>query len=273
LGILQKILVDSRAEFAIGINENDSIFPDDGSGCPTDERTDCEEVYSIQLNIFITITPKAPTDLTAIATGSTEVTTTWVEPTPVPDAVDFYELTRATDALFTVDVTLLSTEFEVDPLSTTFVDSGLTTGITYFYEVRGHNVNGFGDPSNTDSATPGAGGADMDITVADIEMTGKPKNKVKDVRATAEVVLKSDNITPIEAASVRINWLLDTGGGPTFFLEEVALTGANGKVQFQITNAPDGIWTAVTVEVIPPVGFTWDNVLTPSSNSIEKPTP
>ena len=217
---------------------------------------------------------KAPKDLTAIATDSDEVTTTWVAPVPVSDPVDFYELTRATDAAFTLDVTVFDTSGEADPLLTTFVDSGLTSGITYFYKVRAHNVNGLGPFSNTDSATPGGVVAIMDITVDDIVMSAKPPKKVKDIRATADVQLDSDG-SPIEGASVRIDWLLDIGDGegPSFFLQEVASTGANGLVQFQISNAPDGIWTAVTVEVIPPTGFTWDLALTASSNSIEKPPP
>ena len=57
LGELQKILSDTSAEFHIGSNEDEGIYPDDGSTCELDTplRDDCDEVYSIQVNIVITI--------------------------------------------------------------------------------------------------------------------------------------------------------------------------------------------------------------------------
>jgi len=50
LGDVQKLLSDTRAEFEIGSNENEEIFPDDGAIC--DERSDCEEFYSFQMNLI-----------------------------------------------------------------------------------------------------------------------------------------------------------------------------------------------------------------------------
>jgi len=57
LGEGQKLLSDTRAELQIGLNENEEFFPDDGAIC--DERSDCEEFYSFQMN-FIEKPGKAP---------------------------------------------------------------------------------------------------------------------------------------------------------------------------------------------------------------------
>ena len=90
--------------------------------------------------------PGAPTALSALA-GDASVSLSWNAPTfdggsPLAN----YKVYRGTSPNPTVVVG--------SPTGTSFTDSGLTNGQTYYYRVSAVNANGEGAPSNQASATP-----------------------------------------------------------------------------------------------------------------------
>jgi fibronectin type III domain protein len=94
--------------------------------------------------------PGAPTGLSATP-GDANVSLSWSAPTfDGGSAVTAYKLYRGTSPNPTsVVATLPSTP-------TSYVDTGLTNGTTYYYKVSAVNANGEGSPSGQASATPNA---------------------------------------------------------------------------------------------------------------------
>ncbi len=93
--------------------------------------------------------PGAPTALTATA-ASAQVTLGWAAPTSAGSApVTGYDVLRGTTAQGESSVPVAT-----DVSGTTFTDTGLTNGTTYYYEVEAVNAAGSSAPSNEASATP-----------------------------------------------------------------------------------------------------------------------
>jgi len=90
--------------------------------------------------------PAAPTNLTASAISSSQIRLNWQDNS---NNEGRFEIFRSTDGVS------FAFRAQVGINVTSFTDSGLTAGVTYFYRVRG--VNSFGNSgwSNIASATPG----------------------------------------------------------------------------------------------------------------------
>ncbi|MDD4891499.1 MAG: discoidin domain-containing protein, partial [Phycisphaerae bacterium] len=86
--------------------------------------------------------PAVPADLASTPYSATQTNLSW---TSVSGAT-FYTLDRATDSAFTTD---LKTEY-LPEATTSYSDTGLTRGTTYYYRLRAGNVNG--DSANSDTA-------------------------------------------------------------------------------------------------------------------------
>lgn len=88
----------------------------------------------------------APTDLTATAVSSGQIDLSWTSNSP--EATGF-RLQRANNAAFTAGLTTFNTAAGV----TTFSDTGLTPGTTYYYRVFAEGVNAISAASGPASAT------------------------------------------------------------------------------------------------------------------------
>ena len=93
------------------------------------------------------VSPAAPTGLQASGTG--QVTLTWTDNWTNPAATDNL-IERATDAAFTQNVTTIS----IDPAATTYSDTAVTGGTTYYYRVRAENDVSFSAWSVAAPVTP-----------------------------------------------------------------------------------------------------------------------
>jgi hypothetical protein len=90
--------------------------------------------------------PAAPTGLTAAA-GNAQVTLTWTASTNATSYDVFRSTTAGAEG---------TTPFRTGLTATTFTDTGLTNGTTYFYQVRADNAGGASGLSAEASATPKA---------------------------------------------------------------------------------------------------------------------
>jgi aryl-phospho-beta-D-glucosidase BglC (GH1 family) len=90
--------------------------------------------------------PNAPSDLTASATSSSQISLTWTDNATNEDG---FELDRATNSTFTNG--LVTTTLAANTTSSTV--SGLTAGTTYYFRVRAVNRTGSSAYSGTASAT------------------------------------------------------------------------------------------------------------------------
>jgi fibronectin type 3 domain-containing protein len=93
-----------------------------------------------------TSVPAVPSSLTATAASGTQVNLAW---TNNANNQTGFHIDRATNSTFTQNLVTLNASAS----ATTFVDSGLTTGTTYFYEVRATNAAGDSSDSNSASVT------------------------------------------------------------------------------------------------------------------------
>lgn len=104
------------------------------------------------------VVPGAPTGLSR-APGDTAMTLTWTAPAGASPAVTGYKVYRGTSS---GTETLLTTLGNV----TTFGDTGLTNGTTYYYKVSAVNAVGEGALSSEVSGTPVASGSLPTVSVA-----------------------------------------------------------------------------------------------------------
>src|SRR6185295_2915847 len=89
------------------------------------------------------VAPQNPFNLTATTTGTTTVTLNWND---FSSSEDGFKVERSTD---NVSFTQIGT---AAPTQTSYNDSNLTSGIRYFYRVRGYNGAGNSAYSNKASA-------------------------------------------------------------------------------------------------------------------------
>jgi fibronectin type 3 domain-containing protein len=150
--------------------------------------------------------PTIPRNLAATG-GQSEVTLNWVA--PVSDggsSISGYKVYRATSA---GTETLLNT---VEPVLS-YKDSGLTNGLTYYYQVSALNDAGEGPKSNEASATPSL---TQDTTPPTITITAPANNA--DVSSTIVTVsgTASDNVAvaKVEVSADGATWTTASGTTP-----------------------------------------------------------
>ncbi len=109
----------------------------------------------LTVNAAIPSTPDAPTSLGGFASGSTEITLTWLRAAAGATATG-YKVERATNSGFTAG--LVATPLAT--LSTSYVDATAAANTTYFYRVSATNAGGASTPSGTVQVqTPAANNA------------------------------------------------------------------------------------------------------------------
>jgi beta-glucanase (GH16 family) len=92
--------------------------------------------------------PPAPPSVTAFSPAAGQIQVSWQPPTAFGATLSGYTLKRATDSAFTQNVATLSMG-----LSTTYTDTSVQAGATYYYQVVATGNNGTSDPSGTAQST------------------------------------------------------------------------------------------------------------------------
>jgi len=107
-----------------------------------------EAIYILQIvaGIRLTRPPEAPTGLQVTVTSSSSVRLTWSDNSDIEDGFKIERSLSISDGF-----TQIAT---VSANLTTYDDTGLSSGTTYYYRVRAHNSVGNSAYSNTASATP-----------------------------------------------------------------------------------------------------------------------
>jgi hypothetical protein len=196
--------------------------------------------------------PTAPgTPSLSAAGGNAVVHLTWTAPADGGSAITSYDLYRGT---VSNGESLLTT---LGPV-TTFDDTAVSNGTTYFYRVRARNAVGAGPLSNEASATPTFQATSVKVT----SPSGSNGYKLSPNRKTLTVtVALQDNLgQPVRGASVAItiSWL---GLG---FATGTGTTSAAGTASFRLNNAPAGTYSTTVTNVVA-AGLTWDGA-TPSNS-------
>ncbi len=179
-------------------------------------------------------TPAAPTNLTAQAISSSQINLSWTENSA--HETDIIIERKATAGGVWSEIAVL------DSNSTSYSDTGLPHGITYYYRVRALNVEVYSPYSNEASATP------VEPPTADFG------SDVTVVLALDEVQF-SDMSVPGSGALVQ--WLWDFGDGNTSSLQNPAHAYQNAgtyTISLTVTNSFDS--TAVVtrpnyIQVLP----------------------
>jgi hypothetical protein len=200
-------------------------------------------VQNIQTWTFTSGTPAAapiaPVNSSATAVSATEANVTWTN-----DATNQtgFHIDRATDPNFTQNLVTLAAPAN----ATSFVDPGLTVGMTYYYRVRAFNAFGDSPNSNTTSAVlPTLPAAVSNLTVTnttsseiDLSWTNNATNA-----ASIQVFRKVGGNNPILIASLSptTTSLADTGlvvqlkPGTTYLYNVHAMNAAGPSLVDSVT--------------------------------------
>ena len=178
--------------------------------------------------------PSGPTNLKATA-GSGTVTLSWTpSASGSPTSYSIYRGTMSDGEAVTPVGTTNGT-------TTTFTDTGLTNGTTYFYNVAANNGVGVSPDSNEISVAPAVGGTgnlalDHPATASSVQSASYPASAAVDGSLT----------TRWSSASSDPPWLeVDLGASHT--INQVVLYWENAYAKaFQIQTSPDGTtWTTI----------------------------
>jgi protocatechuate 3,4-dioxygenase beta subunit len=123
--------------------------------------------YVPDLTVAETV-PAAPSGAVATAASSSQINLSWIDNSLNETG---FKVFRATDQAFTQGVTQLTT---TAPDVTTWEDTGLSSGVTYFYRVSATNTAGDSPFSNTASATTtGTTGSIAGLAFVDVAGNGQ----------------------------------------------------------------------------------------------------
>ncbi|MGH2613245.1 MAG: fibronectin type III domain-containing protein [Rhabdochlamydiaceae bacterium] len=106
--------------------------------------------YVTPVNAQLGIIPSPPTNLTAHAVSASEIDLSWTASTGL--IITGYKIVRSDDGGNTWSTIV----FNTGSTSTTYSDTGLAAGTTYYYRVSAIDLVGTSSPSNTASATTNA---------------------------------------------------------------------------------------------------------------------
>jgi len=126
--------------------------------------------------------PGPPTGLTAVAKSATEIDLSWTAPTGI--AAGSYNIYRGTSSQAEA-----ATPIQTGVTTTTFADTTVTSGTTYYYVVEAVNLVGTSGPSNEASALAAA------VTFQIVVATGSSSSATvtKGQTATYNLTLNSSN--------------------------------------------------------------------------------
>jgi fibronectin type 3 domain-containing protein len=202
----------------------------------------------------ITTAPAAPSNLVATAASGTEADLTWTN--NATNQTGFH-IDRATDSAFTQN---LVTQTAASGTATSFVDSGLTSGGTYYYRIRA--TNSIGDSANSNTATvtlpvlplPPSNLQAVKITTNEVDLTWQNNAtnatgiEVFRQKLTNSFVLIAS--LPPTATSLNDTGLVTAlvpGTAYTYHVEATNLAGPSGPASLSVTtvaNAPTNLSAA-----------------------------
>src|SRR5262249_58638042 len=126
-----------------------------------------------------TVTPTAPTALSASATSASQVNISWTASAPPAGCTITYSVFRGTSSNFTPSS---SNQIATGLTATAFADSGLNASTTYYYAVEAADAAGSSGPSNVASATTQPGVSQcttVPATPAGLNPTAAPSSQIK----------------------------------------------------------------------------------------------
>jgi beta-glucanase (GH16 family) len=128
--------------------------PDSNTKFPQEFRIDYVRVYSLPATPppSLVWAPAAPAEVRAVASSASQIRVAWQPPSSTfGAALSGYRLQRASDPAFTQDLT----EWNVGT-SSSYLDSAVRAGTTYYYRVSAVSADGTSDPSAPATAAAAA---------------------------------------------------------------------------------------------------------------------
>jgi fibronectin type 3 domain-containing protein len=209
--------------------------------------------------MFLMFSPNAPTSLTAIAAAGPQVNLAWTGNAVANPPTTNYLIQRSTDPAFTTDLTTIS----VAALGTTYVDTSVGSGVTYYYRVRAENVSAYSDWSNVAFVTtsgaplPAPTGLSATVTPTPLSVGLTWTNNATVPPATGITIQRATdaaftlNVATFSAASATATSYADTtvAAGTTYYYRVRAVAGAS-------VSAWSNTATAVTLALPAPSALT-----------------
>jgi hypothetical protein len=169
--------------------------------------------------------PAAPTGLTAIANGTSEIDLSWTAGSAGGGPVDSYVIEQSTDG------TNFSYYDEVDGSTTTYEDTGASDGTTYYYAVYASNA--VGDSASTASANAATSLAPPTNLTADGVSDTEIDLSWSNASATASgisISRSTDNVnfTPLTTLAATATTYTDDDASPgtTYYYQVTATEGS-----------------------------------------------
>ena len=173
--------------------------------------------------------PSAPTNLTASA-GSAQVALSWSASSGSPTSYEVFRGTTANGEGATAIATGIT--------GLSYVNTGLTNGVTYYYKVKARNASGLSTDSNEAFATPAASQLlpNGTYTLAPANATGMR------LQTTGTANASNVNIGSASSATTQ-KWTITSTGGSTYTLVPVSAPGQCLDVNGQLTASGTNVQT------------------------------
>lgn len=148
--------------------------------------------------------PADPTDLTATAISSTQISLSWTDNS---DNEEGFKIERAGQSMNWREIDSVGADTE------SYIDEDLTPSVTYFYRIRAYNSEGYSDYSNPDDA----------ITLTEVNIPDAPTDLMAEAISDSRINLTwTDNSTNEEGFRIE-----RTRGDLVVPFEEIGVVGAN----------------------------------------------
>src|SRR3989441_2911192 len=195
-----------------------------GSTTYTITGTSGSASHSVNVAVTVLTVPSAPQNLVATA-GNTQVTLAWsVSSSNGGATITGYNVYRAT-ASNGEGTTPIATV-----TGTSYTDSGLTNGKTYYYKVTAINSVGESLASNEASATPQLPALSVSVTT---------DSQVYSKGSTATITVTVTSSTPVSGATVTLKVAPPNGNTS----QSTGTTNSNGQVTFSYHIVKSGTYT------------------------------